>query len=142
MCIYLFVSPYELYYLYEISFSHDEDRQESAGVLTQPILQYEWKCKWKKINYTFFISLYAFGEKILFITIIHFFLLLWYNGKKKNKKKYKKLKLRWNSYKIGRVVQSNHSHGLYPRTKTVRKGDGKNRQKKGCNTLGYHVTNW
>ena len=41
LCIYLFLSPYELYYLYEISFSHDEDRQESAGVLTQPILQYE-----------------------------------------------------------------------------------------------------
>jgi len=39
LCIYLFVSPYELDY--EFSFSHDDDCQETAGVQTQPILQHE-----------------------------------------------------------------------------------------------------
>jgi len=141
-CVYLFICIPLRIILPVWNFIQSRRRSPGVSWCANPTdFTVRMKMQMKKINYTFFISLYAFGEKILFITIIHFFLLLWYNGKK-NKKKYKKLKLRWNSYKIRRVVQSNHSHGLYPRTKTVRKGDGKNRQKKGCNTLGYHVTNW
>ena len=134
-CVYLFICIPLRIILPVWNFIQSRRRSPGVSWCANPTdFTVRMKMQMKKINYTFFYffvcirrkNIIHYNNTFFFITIIQW---------KKKQKKYKKLKHRWNSYKIRCVVQWNHSHGLYPRTKTVRKGDGKNRQKKGCNNL-------
>ena len=141
-CVYLFICIPLRIILPVWNFIQSRRRSPGVSWCANPTdFTVRMKMQMKKINYTFFHfficirrkNIIHYNNTFFFITIIQW---------KKKQKKYKKLKHRWNSYKIRCVVQWNHSHRLYPRTKTVQKGDGENRKNTACYTLGYHVTNW